>query len=181
LPDFRPEPPEITTGTVTGDDPWRIGSGSRRRVGFLLRFSWVSSPTVLSALPISLLYVSAIQGGEKKHGKGKKGFGSWFSGFVGSRVISISLPLMVSVSLSLTLGLSLSRLPCSLLGEEQLGFSPSALLSDSLSLCFPPSHRLSLSHSVSFVSQNEESKEGMRKKEKGEERKKEEVRVSEGE
>jgi hypothetical protein len=49
-------------------------------------------------------------------------------------------------------------------------------ISDSLSLCFPPSSRLSLSHSVSFVSQIKESKEGMRKKEKGEERKKEEVR-----
>jgi hypothetical protein len=56
-------------------------------------------------------------------------------------------------------------------------------LSLTLSLCFPPSHRLILSHSVSFVSQTEESKEGMRKKEKGEERKKEgrSGRVSEGE
>lgn len=40
---------------------------------------------------------------------------------------------------------------------------------------FPPSHRLSLSHSVSCNSQIEERKEGMRKKEKGEERTKEEV------
>jgi hypothetical protein len=40
---------------------------------------------------------------------------------------------------------------------------------------FPPSHRLSLSHSVSCNSQIEERKEGMRKKEKRAERKKEEV------
>jgi hypothetical protein len=77
-------------------------------------------------LPISLfLCFGQTRRKEEESRKGEKGSGHGLSGFVGSRVISGSLPLNVSVS-SLTLTLSL--------------------------FCFPPSHRLSLSHSVSFVS-----------------------------
>jgi hypothetical protein len=158
----------------------RVWVSSEGRVSAPVLLGLISDGTLCSPDLSSLCFGHTRRREEARKGKeGVRVMVLWVCRVTGHLHFSPSHGFGLSFSHSRAISLSASLFS---FGRRTTGFlslsSSLALnsISDSLSLCFPPSRRLSLSHSVSFVSQIKESKEGMRKKEKGEERKKEEVR-----